>query len=189
QMEEGLDTGAYCISRSVPAGVKNASELTDDLAHMGADALLEALSLIEQDKVRWKFQDPEKATYANKIGKGELNLDPSISAADAVRRVRASGPSHSSRAIISGRPVTVLQARIDDECEAFGVNGFPDDALPLKAGEALFTGKRLFLGFEDGPMEVISLKPDGKREIDAKAFAAGSPALKTGSSWSGPDVS
>ena len=43
QMEEGLDTGAYCASRVVPRGHRSASELTEELAALGAQALIEVL--------------------------------------------------------------------------------------------------------------------------------------------------
>ena len=33
--------------------------------------------------------------------------------------------------------------------------------------------KRVLLGCSDGSLELISVKPDGKREMDAAAWAAG----------------
>lgn len=43
-----------------------------------------------------------------------------------------------------------------------------------------FSGKRLFLGLSDGPIEVLALKPDGKKSMDARAFAAGIQGIKAG---------
>ena len=42
-MEEGLDTGDYCVCRSLPAGSRTAAELTEELAALGASALLTAI--------------------------------------------------------------------------------------------------------------------------------------------------
>ncbi|MDY4122466.1 MAG: hypothetical protein SOY05_02945 [Ellagibacter isourolithinifaciens] len=40
-----------------------------------------------------------------------------------------------------------------------------------------FASKRLLLGCADGALEVFRLKPDGKKEMNAQAFAAGAAAL------------
>ena len=44
-MEEGLDTGDYCISRSIEVRNQSAEALTAELAELGAQALLVALAL------------------------------------------------------------------------------------------------------------------------------------------------
>ena len=43
RMEEGLDTGAYCVCRTARIDGKTAPELTDELANLGSHALLTAL--------------------------------------------------------------------------------------------------------------------------------------------------
>ncbi|RFT90937.1 methionyl-tRNA formyltransferase, partial [Adlercreutzia equolifaciens] len=109
-MEEGLDTGDYCVCRSLPAGSRTAAELTEELAALGASALLTALAQAEGGNLRWVAQDEALVTYAEKIAKGELNLDPAESAVANDRRVRASGAAHPARAVVAGRPLTVLAA-------------------------------------------------------------------------------
>ena len=107
-MEEGLDTGDYCVCRSLPAGSRTAAELTEELAALGASSLLTALAQAEGGNLRWVAQDEALVTYAEKIAKGELNLDPAESAVANDRRVRASGAAHPARAVVAGRPLTVL---------------------------------------------------------------------------------
>lgn len=102
-MEEGLDTGDYCVCRSLPAGSRTAAELTEELAALGASALLTALAQAEGGNLRWVAQDEALVTYAEKIAKGELNLDPAESAVANDRRVRASGAAHPARAVVAGR--------------------------------------------------------------------------------------
>ena len=138
-MEEGLDTGDYCVCRSLPAGSRTAAELTEELV-----------------------------TYAEKIAKGELNLDPAESAVANDRRVRASGAAHPARAVVAGRPLTVLAARVADDA--------PADRLG--SGAAALIANRLLLGCAEGVLEVTEVKPDGKRAMDARSFAAGVPALR-----------
>lgn len=171
RMEEGLDTGAFCVSRAVTVGDMGAEELTDELANLGARALITALEHVGRGHASWVEQDEDAVTYAEKIGKGELDLDPDVDAAQNVRRVRASSAAHPSRCVIAGRRVTVLAARaVDDEGAA---------ALPsTNPGQARLVRKRFVLGARDGAFEVLELKPDGKKAMTGQAFAAGAPALR-----------
>lgn len=164
-MEEGLDTGDFCVCRSIPADGATAESLTADLADLGASALLVALSQVEAGRVAWVRQDETQVTYADKIAKGELNLDPAEPVVVNDRRVRASSAAHPARCLIGGRGVTVLSAH-------------PAPGVALVSGAARLSAKRLYIGCADGALEVTEVKPDGKRAMEAKAFAAGVPALR-----------
>ncbi|RDB62239.1 methionyl-tRNA formyltransferase [Gordonibacter sp. 28C] len=174
RMEEGLDTGAFCVCRTARVDAKTAPELTDELANLGSHALLTALVHVASDVAEWTDQDESLVTYASKVEKGELNLAPEDEAAMAARKVRASSAAHPSRAVVAGRPVTVRSLRAVDDARA---RELADGMAP---GEVRFVGKRLFLGFSDGAAEVLAVKPDGKQDMDAKAFAAGVQGIKQG---------
>lgn len=173
-MEEGLDTGPYCVRRATEVEGKSAAELTDELANLGARALLTGLSVVEQGGAEWTFQDDAAATYAEKLAKDELYPDPAEPAAAMVRKVLASSEAHPARAVIAGRSATVERVALpDDERAAALCDG-------LEQGAVRFAAKRLFLGTGDGAVEVLSLKPDGKKSMDARAFAAGVQGIKAG---------
>ena len=174
RMEEGLDTGPYCVRRATEVEGKSAAELTDELANLGARALLTGLSVVEQGRAEWTFQDDVAATYAEKLAKDELYPDPAEPAAAMVRKVLASSEAHPARAVIAGRSATVERVALpDDERAAALCDG-------LEQGAVRFAAKRLFLGTGDGAIEVLSLKPDGKKSMDARAFAAGVQGIKAG---------
>ena len=174
RMEEGLDTGPYCVRRATEVEGKSAAELTDELANLGARALLTGLSVVEQGGAEWTFQDDVAATYAEKLAKDELYPDPAEPAAAMVRKVLASSEAHPARAVIAGRSATVERVALpDDERAAALCDG-------LEQGAVRFAAKRLFLGTGDGAVEVLSLKPDGKKSMDARAFAAGVQGIKAG---------
>lgn len=174
RMEEGLDTGPYCVRRATEVEGKSAAELTDELANLGARALLTGLSVVEQGGAEWTFQDDAAATYAEKLAKDELYPDPAEPAAAMVRKVLASSEAHPARAVIAGRSATVERVALpDDERAAALCDG-------LEQGAVRFAAKRLFLGTGDGAVEALSLKPDGKKSMDARAFAAGIQGIKAG---------
>lgn len=174
RMEEGLDTGAYCVCRTAAVERKGAEELTGELADLGSHALLTALVHVERDAAEWTEQDESCVTYASKIEKHELDLSPDDEAFAAARKVQASSAAHPSRAGIVGRRVTVLEAYVVDD------DAGCDLSSGIKPGEVRFVGKRLFLGFADTALEVLVLKPDGKQAMDARSFAAGIQGIKNG---------
>ena len=50
--------------------------------------------------------------------------------------------------------------------------GIPAD-ISLAPGYALVKGKHLYAGASDGPIEILSLQPAGKRPMPADAFILG----------------
>lgn len=181
RMEEGLDTGDYCVCRSLEVGDKDVALLTDLLADLGAHALLTALSQLEAGCIRWTRQDEEHVTYAEKIGKDELSLSPADTVELACRKVRASSAAHPAHAVIAGKDVTVLAARPAPADQADAV------CAGMEPGSVRFVAKRLYLGAADGAIELMEVKPAGKAAMAAKAFAAGIQGIKEDTkTWEGP---
>ena len=158
----GVDTGAYCAQASCSVAGKSADELTSELAELGAGLLLEVLPELAAGTVSWTEQDEALVTHAAKIQKAELRLDPAASAADNERRALASSDAAPARCMLAGKPVRVLAARVA-----------PVSGAVLSAGELAIQGGRVLLGCGEGALEVLELKPDGKRAMDAAAWAAG----------------
>ena len=183
RMEEGLDTGPYCVRRATEVPGKTAAELTDELANLGARALLTGLSVVEQGGAEWIEQDDAKATYAEKLAKDELFLHPTDEATVALRKVLASSDAHPCRAVVANRSVTVLVAApVEDERGCALCEG-------IASGEVRFASKRLFIGVADGAIELVSVKPDGKKPMEGRAFAAGIQGIKAGGfTWEGLDA-
>jgi methionyl-tRNA formyltransferase len=155
-----LDAGPYCAQQALQAGEKSVPSLTSELARSGARLLVQTLPLIAKGQVHWVEQEPALVTYAAKIAKGELALNPELSAANNLRRIRASTPQAPARCHLCGRSVTVLEA-----------HAFP--SLGGAPGTVVLAHKRLFLTTAEGAFELLSLKPDGKQAMSAAAFSAG----------------
>ncbi len=170
RMEAGLDTGDYALQGEIDAQGKCASALTEELARLGAELLVQTLVQIEAGTVFWTVQDGTLATYASKIEKGELDITADDDCIAALRKVLASDAAHPAKIVLGGRSVALLDACPSDEA--------------LLCGVACLRGKRLLLGFGDSSLEVLSVKPDGKAAMPGKAFAAGIPNCKAGVSWS-----
>lgn len=158
----GVDTGAYCAQASCSVAGKTADELTAELAQLGADLLCDTLPALADETAVWTEQDESLVTHAQKISKAEMRLDPQESALVNLRRVLASSDAAPARCIAAGKPVRIMRAVAAD-----------GDASMCAAGELVCQSKRIYIGCSDGVLEVTSVKPDGKRQMDASAWAAG----------------
>lgn len=158
----GIDTGAYCAQASCSVAGKTADELTAELAQLGADLLCDTLPALADETAVWIEQDESLVTHAQKISKAEMRLDPQERALVNLRRVLASSDAAPARCIAAGKPVRIMRAVAAD-----------GDASMCAAGELVCQSKRIYIGCSDGVLEVTSVKPDGKRHMDASAWAAG----------------
>lgn len=158
----GVDTGAYCAQASCSVAGKTADELTAELAQLGADLLCDTLPALADETAVWTEQDESLVTHAQKISKAEMRLDPQESALFNLRRVLASSDAAPARCIAAGKPVRIMRAVAAD-----------GDASMCAAGELVCQSKRIYIGCSDGALEITSVKPDGKRQMDASAWAAG----------------
>lgn len=155
----GVDTGAYCAQASVAVGEKDTEALTAELARVGAELLVETLPSVVDGTAAWVEQDEALVTHAAKISKAELMLDPADAARENVLRVQASGDTAPARCVVAGRGARVCAARAGER-----------DVAP---GGVVVARGRVWLGCADGALEVLRVKPDGKREMEAGAWAAG----------------
>lgn len=161
QVVHELDAGDYSLTGSVEIADKPAPILMDELAQMGADLLVDALKAMEAGTLEWQAQDESLVTYAQKIAKQEMALDPALTAADNARKVQASMDAAPSRAVVAGKALRVMRARVSRQPEA------------VEPGRVALVHKALLLGCSDGALELLEVKPDGKREMDAAAWARG----------------
>ncbi|HEU0065964.1 MAG TPA: methionyl-tRNA formyltransferase [Sphingomonas sp.] len=131
QMEAGLDTGPVRLEVRTEIDGKTAGALTDELAGIGAQAMVRVLGDIAAYPPI--AQPEEGVTYAAKIDKAEARLDFTDSAVDVERRVRAMNPAPGAWFEAAGERIKVLSAEI---VAADGIPGMVlDDRLTIACGE------------------------------------------------------
>ena len=134
------------------------------LGQLGGDLLVKMLPSIVDGAAPWTVQDESLVTHAAKISKAEMRLDPAASACDNVRRVLASSDAAPARCVVAGKAARIVSAQ-----EALASSSISN----LDAGAFAIHDKRLYMGCSDGIIEILELKPDGKRAMDAASWAAG----------------
>ena len=168
RMEEGLDTGPYCLQVRTEIADAGTAELTERLAELGAHALMQALPAIADGTAIWTTQEESLITYADKIAKADVAIGPYLPQAEALRRIRASSSAAPTRIMIGGRGATVLRAT--------------PSLVSTAPGAIACTKTALTLGIADGSIEIAEVKPDGKNAMDACSWARGVRDLD-GAEW------
>src|SRR5881296_1667774 len=89
QMEAGMDTGPilHQLPHHIDADVTG-GELSEHLAEMGAQALVEALALLEQGGVKPRPQDHARASYAPKLTRETARIHWDRPADEIARLIR-----------------------------------------------------------------------------------------------------
>ena len=128
QMDEGLDTGPMLHRLTLDIRGKNAGQVTDELAHLGAQALLDWLA----NPTPPEPQPIAGATYAAKIDKAEARIEWTLAAEQIERQVRAFNPLPGAWFEASGERIKLLEAAAE---EASGQRGeVLDDRLTIACG-------------------------------------------------------
>lgn len=128
QMDAGLDTGDMLLKKTCPITAHdNAQTLHDELAALGAEAIVEALRLLEQNQLVREQQDNTLATYAAKLSKAEAQIDWAGDAMHIANAVRAYNPFPVATATLNETPVKIWQASVRN-----GLTGIPGTVLAVE---------------------------------------------------------
>jgi len=116
QMDEGLDTGDILLKRSCRITESDTAQtMQDKLAAIGADSILETLSLLQEQRLTPARQDDSKACYAPKLLKSEARIDWKQDARQIERTVRAFNPFPVCYADLNGITIKIWQAAVVDD--------------------------------------------------------------------------
>jgi methionyl-tRNA formyltransferase len=157
QMEKGLDTGPMMAVVPAEIGGKTAGELTEELAVLGAQLLVQVLGKLPGQVGRIP-QNDARATYAPKIEKSEAKLDFTKSAVEVERQVRAFNPAPGAFFEYGGERIKVLAAEIgepggtpgtvlDDNLAVACAEGSLRPSLVQRAGRGAMSAAELLRGF------------------------------------------
>jgi methionyl-tRNA formyltransferase len=163
-IESRLDAGPMLLKKRCPIEDDiYAGELHDRLARLGAEALMEALPMLETGMATPEIQDEALACYAPKIDKGEAVLDWAKSAAELCRQVRAFNPWPVSETVYAGRVLRVWRAQALAE---------PVDQLP---GTVMLRDNSVDVAAGAGVLRLLEVQLPGGRRVSALDFRNANP--------------
>ncbi|MEE8641057.1 MAG: methionyl-tRNA formyltransferase [bacterium] len=158
-----LDEGPIYLQKEIAMGPREtAGKLAETLAKEGAKLVLETLRVLEAEAIKPKPQNEAQATFTSKITSETRQLDWTLPATKLDCRVRGLYPDAPARASLGGELVQILAAE-----PAEG----PADAAPGTITALDEAGVVLACG--EGALKLTRVKPAGRGEMTAHAFAIG----------------
>jgi len=162
QMNERVDAGGILLSEIIPI---EPDDTCGDLAEHVSCAvpyLVEhAIEGLLKGELKPVPQPAEEAGRASKIGKEERIINWAAPVREVHNHIRALSPEPLAYTLFRGRRLEIVCSQVADE-EGAGVPG----SMVLESG-------RLVVQCGAGFLEVLKLKPEGRREMDARAFVNG----------------
>ena len=173
-MALALDEGPILSQRRAPIDPRDTTgTLTERLAHIGADLLLETLPAYLDGTLQPQPQDPSLASYVPMVRKEDGLIDWRLPATDLWRRVRAYNPWPGAFTHLDGVMLRILEAQpvpgdSGDPPGAVVALSAAEPADPPLAQEAAFAVQT-----GDGRLAVLTLQKAGHRALAAADFLRG----------------
>ncbi|MDO8578170.1 MAG: methionyl-tRNA formyltransferase [Dehalococcoidales bacterium] len=162
-LDEGMDTGPVLARAQVSISLLDtAGSMTDKLARVGANLLLDVIPRWLKGELVAQAQDESQATLTRKFEKEDGEIDWSLPAKEISLRVRAFTPWPGTYTRWQGKQVKITRA-------------VPlPAATAVKPGQVVSLGEgKLGIGTGDGILGVLQVQLEGKREMTAAAFLNG----------------
>ena len=173
QMDAGIDTGDILLQEALPlADNETAETLADKLSKLGAKLIVSAIEQLENGTLTHTPQEGETC-YAGMLKKEMGLIDWTLSAEEICRRVRGLQPWPGSWTFREGKKLIIKEAAAEKQ-------EVPPNLIPGAVLEA--DRKGLLIQTGEGALRILSLQPEGKKEMDWKAFLNGSH-VKEGERW------
>ena len=152
-LEAALDTGPLHAEGRTTIGDKTASELTKELAQLGAHLLVEVLASPDLLSHPWPQQG--ESTYAAKLTPETFHITPEMTVDEARRVVQL------ERAFIKveGRRLRILRAATGE--------------VDVAPGVVTASAESVHVGLRDGSLVVHWVQPEGSRTMSGVAWWAG----------------
>lgn len=163
QMVPALDAGPVLHTARTPILEDETSlELSLRLSELGANALIEALALVELGLAKPVLQDESQATFAPKISRESARVDWTASAYDVARHIRAYDPKPGGWSKVNGGEVKLFGARVAPR----GTMHSAGDVLKVDSSG-------LLVACGAGAVWIAAVHPSGKARLTPGQWANG----------------
>ena len=161
---EKLDTGPVCNSYKIKVMIDDNSEtISEKLSTLAAEKILENIDEILDDKIEFKEQNHNQASYATKIEKTEGQIKWSETAENIIGKINGLYPSPGAFFIYNGERYKILKAAL-----ALGSG---------KIGEVLDNYLEIGCG-NNKSIKILEIQRQGKRPQNIGEFMLGSQIQK-----------
>lgn len=168
EMVKKMDAGVMYAKGEIPITEEDtADDLFYKLSILGRDLLMENICDIVSNHNLGIPQDEALATISPNLTKEEEKIDFNKSAFFVVRQINGLSSNPGGYIMINGNLVKVYKAKVLN-----GYNGKP--------GEVVSINKHLVIMASDSGVEILTLKPAGKKIMPASSYLNGQRLLQIG---------
>jgi len=169
KIEEKLDTGPVCNYYPIEITSKDSSEtMSEKLSSLASKKILDNIDNILDDKLEFKEQNHDGATYAPKIKKSESQINWDDNAENIIGKINGLYPSPGAWFMYKGERYKILKAEIGSGLGKIG--DVIDDYLEICCNN-------------ERSIKVLEIQRQGKRPQNISEFMLGSQ-IKKGSNLS-----
>ena len=166
RLVEEMDAGP--ILRQVEEPIlpgESATELSMRLAELGAEALIEALTLLDAGQLEEREQDHEAATLAPAIGVEDARIDWTRTPTENAGWIRGTDSVPGAWTLFGGSRLKVFRPEVDPSAPT----GEPGRVLDVEPD-----GRGVLVASGDGGLWIGEVQPEGRRRMATGAWLRGS---------------
>lgn len=163
QVAKGMDTGEVYLIKKTKIKDKNLEELHDELALLGAEAIVEYINEDSETTIKGKAQNEDQASYAEKVSKEDGYLD-FIDVRKELNKIKGLYPRPGASFMYDGERIKALDGEIykikEDENYSEGI------LIDLLEDGILVNCK-------NGILKITEIQVPGKRKMKVEDYLKG----------------
>ncbi|HKM35651.1 MAG TPA: methionyl-tRNA formyltransferase [Lachnospiraceae bacterium] len=172
QMNEGIDTGDILYQKEIFLSERETgASLFEKLSELGAQAIVEALLLLEKGELNPVSQKEEEATHTVMLDKSMGLIDWKQSAVKIERLIRGLNSWPSAYTAFAGKQLKIWEASIVDNMQVSQIQKKQDGMLPGMVTKS--DKSHLYVACGEGILAVDSVQLEGKKRMSTHDFLLG----------------
>ena len=159
RLVQKMDAGPILLQKTIPITERmNVVDLFNQVAKVGKEALLETIQRIDKGLIQEEVQDESKVTFAAKLTKEDEILNFNQTAKQLDCRIKGVYPYAYFNIELRGQPIKLfcLDSQVTNQ--------------PLQPKEVYQSKNRLIIGTNEGSLEILKLKQEGRKELTAEEW-------------------